>query len=126
MTRPEILQALRSAKIQDVLETDVWRENDPLVIMGFNLENGHTVYLKSIKNSESVELSIGHPAEEAELRSFREKLATSRPDSFFDFYVRHISLDTIRQLVEEHAAVIKATGWGANEIYNGNIRVRFD
>jgi hypothetical protein len=126
MTRTEIIQSLKGAKIGDILETDVWRENDPLVICGFTTENGYTVYLRSIPNSESVELSLGRPAEEAELLSFKDKLATAKPDSFFDFNNRHLPLDEIRRLVETHGKEIKASGWGANETYQGMVRVRFD
>jgi hypothetical protein len=126
MTRAEILQSLKGAKIEDLLETDVWRENDPLVISGFTTQNGYTVYLKSIPGSESVEISVGRPVEEAELRSFKNKLATAKPDSFFDFNNRHLPLGEIRRLVEAHGKEIKAGGWGANETYQDMIRVRFD
>ena len=126
MKKTEIIQFLKGAKIEDILETDVWRENDPLVVCGFTTQNGYTVYLKSIPGSESVELSIGRPAEEAELQSFKDKLASAQPDSFFEFNNRHLPLDEIRQLVEAHGKEIKAGGWGANETYQGMIRVRFD
>ncbi|MBS7565314.1 hypothetical protein KHS38_12950 [Mucilaginibacter sp. Bleaf8] len=126
MTRTEILQLLKNVKIEDLLETDVWRENDPLIICGFTLDNGYTVYLKPISGSDSVELSVGWPAGEAEMRSFKEKLDTAAPDSYFDFSVRHLSLETVRRLTEEHARTIKAGGCSANEIWNGTIRVRFD
>jgi hypothetical protein len=125
MTRVEIIAALRNAKIQDLLETDIDRDNDPLVISGFTTENGYTVYLKSIPGSESVEISVGRPAEEAELRSFKERLAKSEPNSFFDFNPRYIDLATIRRLVEEHAKVIKASDGGANEAFHGQVRIRF-
>lgn len=126
MTRTEIVQLLKGATIEDILETDVWRENDPLVICGFTTQNGYTVYLRSIPNSESVELSIGRPAEEAELQSFKEKLATALPDSFFDFNSKYLNLEEVRRLVEEHRKKIKASGGGANITYQGMIRVRFD
>lgn len=125
MTRVEIIHALRNARIQDLLKTDVWRDNDPLVISGFTTENGYTVYLKSIPGSESVEISVGRPAEEAELQSFKERLAKSEPDSFFDFSPRYIDLVTMRRLVKEHAKLIKATSSGANEAFHGQVRVRF-
>lgn len=126
MTRTEIVQLLKGAIIEDILETEVWRENKPLVICGFTTKGGHTVYLKSIPDSESVELSVGHPAEEAELRSFKEKLAAALPDSFFDFNVRYLALDDIRRLVEAHAKEVKAGGWSANVAYHGMVRVRLD
>jgi hypothetical protein len=126
MTRAEIIQVLKGAMIEDILETDVWRENEPLVICGFTTKDGHTVYLKSIANSESVELSVGHPAEEAELRSFKEKLAAALPNSFFDFNARYLALEDIRRMVSAHAKEIKASGCGANETYRGMIRVRLD
>lgn len=126
MTRNELVQLLKGEQIEDILETDIWRENEPLVICGFRTKNGYTVYLKSIQGSDSVELSINHPAEEAERKSFLDKLGTMNPGNFFDFNNRHLSLAEIRELVEQHGKKINANGWGANEISPNSIRIRFN
>ena len=53
MTREKVLSLLKGKTIKDILETNVLRESEPLLITGFTLDDGYVVYLKPVGGTDS-------------------------------------------------------------------------